>query len=223
MVSGRTTTYFDEALWQELVLKGKQKICEKGEKILIRGNPSPGLICLIKGKIKISSEIANGNEKIFGMLVAPTMFGETEAFDQGPCMITATALSKVEAAVVALPAIQQLIAAKPEVAYLIIQAIGIKLRWTTLQAEDMTSHRIGYRLASLLLGHGKYAVFTYRNEFTALNITHEEIANFIGSTRPKVTVLLREFAERGFIENKRGEIRIRNMKALQDYLEAESN
>ena len=35
---------------------------------LFRGEYSPGLICLKKGKVKISSEISNGNEKIFGFI-----------------------------------------------------------------------------------------------------------------------------------------------------------
>ena len=211
--------YFDEVLWNELVLNGRHQIYTKGEKILLRGEPSPGLICLKKGNVKISSEISNGNEKIFGLLVAPTMFGETEVFDHGPCMISATALSKVEVAIVALPTIKRLIVESPEVAYFIIRSIGIKLRWTTLQAEDMTSQRIGYRLANLLLGHGKYAVFTYRNNYKVLNMTHEEIAYFIGSTRPKVTILMREFVQKGIIENKRGEITVLDLEGLQKYLD----
>ena len=206
-------------LWNNIVKSGKQKTFEKGEKILFRGGNSPGLICLKKGKVKISSEISNGLEKIFGLLVAPTMFGETEVFDHGPCMISATALSKVDVAIVPLENIQQLIVKDPTVAYFIIQSIGIKLRWTTFQAEDMTSQRIGFRLANLLLGHGKYAVLTYNNNSKILNITHEEIAQFIGSTRPKVTILLREFSQKGFIENKRGQIRILNSKALMGYLD----
>ncbi|HHV64105.1 MAG TPA: Crp/Fnr family transcriptional regulator [Peptococcaceae bacterium] len=212
-------TCFDEVIWNKLVQSGKKKTFEKGEKILIRGKASPGLICLIKGKVKISSEISNGHERIFGLLVAPTMFGETEAFDSGPCMISATALSKAEISVVALTDIKRLIAENPEIAYFIIQSIGIKLRWTTFQAEDMTNQRVGCRLANLLLGHGKYAVFTYRHDTKVLSITHEEIAQFIGSTRPKVTILLREFARKGFIESRRGEIGILNEKALQEYLE----
>lgn len=208
---------FDEISWNKLVHSGRQYSYTKGDKILNRGGTSPGLICLKKGKVKISSEIANGNEKIFGLLVAPTMFGETEIFDNGSCMISATALSRVEVAIVDLPAIKKLIIENAEVAYFIIRSIGIKLRWTTLQAEDMTSQRIVYRLASLLLGHGKYAVFTYQED-AVLNMTHEEIAYFIGSTRPKVTILMREFVQKGIIENKRGEIKILNKKGLHEYL-----
>lgn len=210
--------YFDRKLWEKIVLSGKQKTIEKGQRILTRGEASPGLICLTKGKVKISSEISDGSEKIFGLLVAPSLFGETEAFDQGTCMISATALSKVEIAEVDLRVLQKLISESPEIAYFIIRSIGIKLRWTTLQAEDMTNLRIRRRLANLLLGHGKYAVFTYNNQFEILNMTHEEIANFIGSTRSKVTVLLREFAKKGLIENKRGQIKILNIRGIEEYL-----
>lgn len=211
-------SYFDEFSWNLLVSNGKQKSYERGEKILVRGQPSPGLICLKKGKVKISSEVSNGSEKIFGLLVAPNTFGETEAFDLGPCMISATALSKVDIAIVSLSMMNHLLGKNPELAYFIIKSLGVKLRRTTFQAEDMTSQRMGYRLANLLLGQDKYAVFTYGKDSGVLNITHEEIAHFIGSTRPKVTILLREFTKMGFIENKRGEIRILNNNALRDYI-----
>lgn len=214
----KINTCFDVFLWDKLVGSGKSISYEKGEKILVRGKSSPGLICLRKGKVKISSEIANGNEKIFGLLVAPMMFGETEAFDQGPCMISATALSTVDISLVSVNDAKRLIRESPEIAYFIIHSVGIKLRWITFQAEDMTYQRIGYRLANLLLGQDKYAVFTYHSDSKVLNITHEEIAQFIDSTRPKVTILLREFAQKGFIENKRGEIKIKNIKALQEYI-----
>jgi CRP-like cAMP-binding protein len=69
----------------------------KAKKYLSEAKPvRSGLFKKRKGQN--SSEISNGNERIFGLLVAPTLFGETEAFDQGPCMITATALSKAEVA-----------------------------------------------------------------------------------------------------------------------------
>jgi CRP/FNR family transcriptional regulator, cyclic AMP receptor protein len=219
-VNCEVNSYFDEVSWNLLVSNGKQKSYKRGEKILVRGQPSPGLICLKAGKVKISSDVSNGSEKIFGLLIAPNIFGETEAFDRGPCMISATAQSHVDIAIVSSAEMSHLIGETPELAYFIIRSLGVKLRWTTFQAEDMTSQRIGYRLANLLLGQDKYAVFPVGKDPGVLNITHEEIAHFIGSTRPKVTLLLREFADKGFIDSKRGEIRILNTRALRGYIES---
>ncbi|MDR1070678.1 MAG: Crp/Fnr family transcriptional regulator [Gracilibacteraceae bacterium] len=212
---GGANDYFDIDLWEKIVSSGRQKTCAKGERLLSKGKACPGLICLKDGKVKIFSETADSNEKIFGLLVAPAMFGETEAFDQGPCMISAVALTKIEIAVVNLAALRSLMAENLRIAHFLIYSIGAKLRWTTYQAADMTCLRTRNRLASLLLGHGKYAVFTYNNDFDVLSMTHEEIASFIGCTRPKVTVLLKEFAREGLIETKRNQIKILDREALK--------
>ncbi|NLW07800.1 MAG: Crp/Fnr family transcriptional regulator, partial [Clostridia bacterium] len=142
--------------------------------------------------------------------------------DGGLRMVSATALSKVELTYISAEQIKKLILAYPEIALFIIKSIGIKLRWTTLQVEDLSAlHKIPYRLANLLLNFNKYGVFTSHKEENCLSITHEELASFISTSRPKVTTYLNEFASKGIIETKRGQIKILDTKALQKYLEDE--
>lgn len=207
----------DKKVWSVLIGSGVRKTYDNGEFVFEKDQPSNGLICLIKGKIKVSSIFSDGKEKIFGILVAPAVFGETETLDQGLRMVSATALSKVEVAAVSGEKTQELIYSYPEIALYITQSIGMKLRWTTLQAEDLSSQKIEYRLARLLLDFKKYGIFTGENDSNSLYITHEHLANFIGTARSKVTTYLNEFAHLGLIEIKRGKITILDAKGLQQY------
>jgi len=204
-------------VWDILIGNGVKRVFQKGEFVFEKDQPSNGVICLQKGKIKVSSIFSEGNEKIFGLLTAPAILGETETLDQGLRMVSAIALSRVEVVAISNQKIKELIYAHPEVAIDIIKSIGIKLRWTTLQAEDLSTQKIEYRLARILLDFNKYGIFTYKNTENCLYITHEELAHFIGAARSKVTTYLNEFAQSGLIKLNRGRITILDPEALYSY------
>lgn len=216
-VSNFYSQTIDKNIWNVLLNSGVQKTYNKGEFVFEKDQPSNGLICLRKGKAKISSILSEGKEKIFGILIAPAIFGETETLDKGLRMVSAIALSKVEVTAISSEKTKELIYSYPEIALYIIQSIGIKLRWTTLQAEDLSTQKIEYRLARLLLDFKKYGIFTCENNDNCLYITHEQLANFIGTARSKVTTNLNGFAHNGLINIKRGKITIVDSKALQKY------
>lgn len=52
----------------------------------------------------------------------------------------------------------------------------------------------------------------------SIRFTHEEIASYIGSAREVVSRTLKSFANKGLIEQKRGQIKIINKKALENIL-----
>lgn len=207
----------DRKIWNILVNNGVRKTYDRGELVFKKNHPSNGLICLIKGKVKVSNISYEGKEKIFGILVAPAIFGETETLDKGLRMVSATAISKIEIVAISGKKIKELIYSYPEIALYIIQSIGIKLRWTTLQAEDLSTQKIEYRLARLLLDFEKYGVFTCEENSNCLNITHEQLANFIGTARSKVTTYLNEFVLNGLINTARGKITIIDSDGLRKY------
>ena len=212
---------FDKEIWNIMAESGEYKKLDRGSIVFSKEKPNNGIVCLKKGKVKISSILRNGKEKIFGIMVAPSVFGETETFDGGPRMVTATALTTVEVNYIFLPEAKQLIESNSEIAIFLFKALGLKLRWTTLQVEDLSQfNKIPYRLAALLLDFKKYGVFTDHNDNNCLLITHDELANCINTTRPRVTTLLKRFAASGMLETKRGQIRILNSGAIQRYIES---
>lgn len=76
--------------------------------------------------------------------------------------------------------------------------------------EKILFNSIDSRLSEFLLKEGE--------DSNIINITHEEIASFIGSAREVVSRTLKRFAKKGLIEQKRGQIKILNSKALEDIL-----
>ncbi len=97
---------------------------------------------LNKGKVKVFNTSLEGKEKIFGILVSPALFGgETETLDRGLRMVCATAISDIEIVAISGNKTKELIYSYPEIALYIIRSIGIKLRWTTVQAEDLSMQK----------------------------------------------------------------------------------
>lgn len=197
---------------------GRIQRFRKNEPIFERSIYSDGLYYLASGKVKIASNMADGTERLFAILTGPNLFGETETFDQGPRMVTATALNTVEVVYWDQAALINAIRLHPDLSLLIIQTLGTKLRWLTFRVEDLTSPRtLAYRLASVLVDHDKYCLFSEGSSMR-LGITHSELANSIGSTRSKVTHQLASFEEAGFIRTLRGAIEIIDMEGLEIYL-----
>ena len=207
----------EEGIWNLLVNSGVKKTYDKGESVFKKGDISNGLICLTKGKVKVFNTSLEGKEKIFGILVSPALFGETETLDRGLRMVCATAISDIEIVAISGNKTKELIYSYPEIALYIIRSIGIKLRWTTVQAEDLSMHKTKHRLARLLLDFEKYGIFTCEDNNNCLNITHEQLASFIGTARPKVTTYLNEFVLKELIKTERGRITIVDLDGLKKY------
>ena len=72
--------------------------------------------------------------------------------------------------------------------------------------EEVAFQRMDRRIAAFLLDRSQYK--------NPINITHQKIANEIGSSREVVSRLLEDFAGQGLIKLSRGKIEIQNFKGL---------
>lgn len=79
----------------------------------------------------------------------------------------------------------------------------------TALVDEVAFHRLDRRLAAALLGHGPELV-----------VTHQELADVLGTVREMVTRLLRRFEREGWIELARERVRIRDGAALRRLAEA---
>lgn len=208
-------------VWETLINAGFLKQFGSGEAIYVQNQNSDGLVCLISGKAKTSILFTDGTEKIFNILEAPAIIGETAAFDGGCNVCSATALSKVEVVYVPPEEARKILTKHPEVALSLIESIGQKLRNLALQTEDLSAFNISRRLARMLVNFRQYGLYTYHDDDHSLVITHEELASFVGTTRPNVTAFLNEFAKKGYIEIKRGRVIIRDHEALREFADGE--
>ena len=79
----------------------------------------------------------------------------------------------------------------------------------TALVDAVAFQRLDRRLAAALLGHGP-----------ELAVTHQDLADVLGTVREMVTRLLRRFEREGWIELSRERVRIRDSAALRRLAEA---
>ncbi len=94
------------------------------------------------------------------------------------------------------------------------EVLGTSFSKTLIAMEKALFYTVEQRLAILLLEYSSF------EQSSTLHLTHEAIANQLGSAREVVTRLLKTWAEQNIISTGRGEIHIINMGALKDFATA---
>lgn len=204
----------DQKTWEVLFNLGSPREFNPGDIIYLQDEESLGLVCLQQGRIKNSVFFPGGTEKTLCILEAPSITGETAVIDGGRSICSSTAMTKTKVIFIPRDKAQQFLLSNPNLMRLVLKTMARKIRSMLIQAQDMASN-IPQRLARMLLNCNKYGVFTHQEEEARLTITHDELASFLGTTRPIITKHLTEFTNMGLIEKGRGYITIKDHDGLK--------
>jgi CRP/FNR family cyclic AMP-dependent transcriptional regulator len=172
----------------------------RGHVIFTEGDPGHGMYIILSGKVKIGRYSPDGRENLLSILGPADIFGELSIFDPGPRTSNATAVTEVRAVSIDRDTLRAWIAEHPAVAEQLLAVLARRLRHT---GSDITDHmftdvpgRVAKQLLQLAQRFGAL-------EHGALRVTHdltqEEIAGLIGSSRETVSKALAGFARRGWI------------------------
>jgi CRP-like cAMP-binding protein len=173
---------------------------KSGHIFFTEGEPGDRLYIIISGKVKTGRRSSDGREGLFTMRGPSESFGELSVFDPGPRTSTATAISDVGVAPVEGAAMRAWIADRPEVAERLLRVLARRLRRTDDILSDLILADVPGRLAKQLLQLAqRFGV----QENGAVRVTHEltqeELAQLIGSSRETVNKALSDFSQRGWI------------------------
>ena len=90
--------------------------------------------------------------------------------------------------------------------------LSIRLMDVMLRIEELTFQRIDRRLADYLLNQFK------QTDAATLRVTHEQIAQELGSAREVITRMLKTFERAGAVKLSRGQIQLRERASLCRYV-----
>jgi hypothetical protein len=128
------------------------------------------------------------------------MFGEQSIFDPGPHTSSATTITQVRAVSMDRATLRGWIAHRPATAEQLLRVLARQHRRTTNNLADLIFTVVPGRVARQLL---QLARRFGTQEHGALRVTHdltqEEIAQLVGSSRETVHKTLSDFAQRGWI------------------------
>ena len=204
--------------WELLTSLGSKRVCKPGEIIYMQGKKDVGLVCIMCGKVKNCVYLANGTEKVICIYGAPAITGETAVIDNKETVVSTQALTKVEVMVVPAQEVHKLMEQNSRVMMMLLEVYTEKIRCLQLQTESVCLNT-QQKLARMLNNFYSYGVFSHGEESKVLVVTHNQLAAFLGTTRPRITSILSMFEANGFIKRSHGSIEITNENALKAFYE----
>ena len=203
---------FSELSWRELKeLKRITRMVSyrKNEPIYLPGDPSEMVFLLKKGRVKISRVSKEGREATLVILEPGEIFGEVEALDGVPRESMVQALESVMVCEIQREDFDRYVQAYPEVGGKVMKLMGGRLRQLETRVGDLVFKSAPARLASLLLELSEtMGIFENGSVQLQIRLTHQNLANLIGTTRETVSTLMSQFAQYGLLEQENRYIRI---------------
>lgn len=184
--------------------------------LFVEGQPSPGLMVIVSGRVKLSTASADGRTIIVRMAGPREVLGLSASVVGRPCELTAETMEPSRIKIIPRESFKQWLRAHPELAFRIAQELAEEYNTTCHKLRTMLLlHTATQRLARTLLQmvHNPAPGKEVRAQFS---VTHQEIAEMIGTSRETVTRLLASFRHKGMIEIEGSTLIVRDREALRE-------
>ena len=171
----------------------------KGATIFERGDPGEALYVVKEGMVKLASHSGRGTETILHLLPPGAVFGEILLSEHKRAF---TALAETDATVSVLPkhALVQLLSTVPAFSMNFIRLLSMRLAKVEMEFAGFGHTWSYHRLAKVLMELGaEHGIKTPKGTVLSLRLTHEELANLIGTTRETVSTQMGRFRRMGLI------------------------
>jgi len=170
------------------------------EVIYLPGDPGASLFTVNTGRIKISKVTRDGKALTLSYYGPSEIFGETCLTEGGAREEMAEAMENSIVTEISRTEFEALLNTHAKLGFKMTKLLAkrrleLENKLETLVFRDVTS-----KLAELLLELAdEYGVEDARGTLVALKITHQELANLIGSTRETVSLTLSQFKRKNLI------------------------
>jgi CRP/FNR family cyclic AMP-dependent transcriptional regulator len=188
-------------LLQQLVPNVKVETFRPRQVIYLPGDRAQGVHFLSAGRIKISKVTRDGKELTLAYRTEGDFFGEPCLLEGGPREEMAEAMDSSTTVEVDRDLLDQLLQTSGLAAYRFSRALILRRKDLETRVEQLIFKDVGSKLAELLLTLGtEHGIADTRGLVVGLKITHQEMANLIGSTRETVSLTLSQFKRKGLIQ-----------------------
>ncbi len=175
--------------------------------------PAEVLFILKKGDVAISRISPDGKKLILSTLSAGTIFGEMAIIGQRMHETFAEALTECVICIMSRRDVEDLLLADPRIAVRLVKALGERLTRAEARLEEMAFKPVPARLASLLVRLGTES--DWRGRPVVQGLTHQQLAELIGTYRETATTILGQFRDDGLIEIGRRRIVMLDLPGLE--------
>jgi CRP-like cAMP-binding protein len=195
---------------------GRSRTYPAGSVVFLAGDDPRQVFVIQRGRLKLTRAALDGREVLIELRGPGEVIGELGAVDDVPRSATATVVQSMEAIVVPAPRFRQLLAERGTVALAVLTTVADRLRASAQRRlESGTSDamaRLCRRLVELSADVEPNAAGVV--EIPSL-LTQQELAEWIGTSRDAVVLVLRQLRERGWVATGRRRITVLDLAAVR--------
>ncbi|MEZ4552778.1 MAG: Crp/Fnr family transcriptional regulator [Dehalococcoidia bacterium] len=182
--------------------------CPAGRTVYEPGIASEALFLLKQGRIQIYRLAADGRKLTIGTVLPGTAFGNMSFTGNRMLGGYAEATEDSTICVMSPSDIEGLIAAYPVIGIRLVQILAGRLVDLEARLEESTLRDVPSRVAAAL-------VRAWEQRGDRLSMTHQELAETVGTHRETVTRALGDFRDRGLLSLSRNTIQIQDVAGLR--------
>ncbi len=190
---------------------------ERGKTIFFPGDPAERVYFLLKGAVKLSRVYEAGEEITVALLRENSVFGVLSLItgQRADRFYHSVAFTPVELLSVPIEQVEKALKENPELSMLMLKGLSSRILQTEMMIETLAHRDMGSRLVSFLLILCRdFGVPTSDGITIDLKLSHQAIAEAIGSTRVTVTRLLGDLRQDKMISIHKKKITVYNPVAL---------
>lgn len=181
---------------------------KKNQGLFLDGSFPRGVYCVNKGKVKVFTRGEEGKEQIINIAGEGEIIGFRSMFSGEPYKVSATALEESNICFISKEDFLNMIDTNTNFRNGIMRELSKELAERAVFITNMAQKSVRERLATILLILND----VYKGE--EINLTREDMANYVGTATETLIRLLKDFKEEGLIETHTRKIEIVNKDGL---------
>jgi CRP-like cAMP-binding protein len=176
-----------------------QRIARR-RRLYAQGEPVAGIYVVAAGRVRVVRGAGESRALTVAYRGPGDVIGEIAVTQRPRHEDTATAIDPVEVVQVPLRCLEDLLGNNAELARRLLEMMVERRLDTERRIESLLSRTVESRVAEFLLeAASRYGVPESRGMLIGIKYTHQEIADYVGSTRETVTLTLGELKRRNLL------------------------
>lgn len=175
----------------QLESSARSRNFERKQSVYVPQEQSDSLLVVVSGRVKLYHITPDGKESLLAFIERGEVFGELSVLEESARDEFAEAVTATQIVLIPGQIVRDLMAQRPALAMSITKLIGLRRRRLEQRMKSLLFRSTRDRLVHALLDlASQYGRSTQRGVYLDLRLSHQDLANMIGSTRESVTLLL---------------------------------
>ncbi|HBN77761.1 MAG TPA: Crp/Fnr family transcriptional regulator [Planctomycetaceae bacterium] len=202
---------------RKLEVQSRTKTFDRKSLVYLPDDATDSVLLVVSGRVRIYHITPEGKEALLAFIDPGELFGELTVIGQREREEFAETMEKSQIVSIRAEAIRELMAEQTDVTLGLTKLIGLRRQKFERRLKSLMFQPNRDRLIHLLLELAeRYAVKHPEGIALRIRLSHQEMANLIGSTRETVTVVLGELQLEKLVAIHRRQVILKNIKALAE-------